>query len=325
MTPLRQRQILQIELASLRGLLHMTPDDPLATPLMQSRVEELEQKIHTLEQRPSLAPTTELFFTEGAALDSDGLEATFTSEILESYQNMVTNHYTAKNYGTPRRSGRRRHEVESQLFLTGLPRGSFGLQLSQPHIQDWVAATNVSQAMLDVSQLVEATVESDQAFETALANFDARVFKPLKRFIVALHAGQSECRLVTGLHETSLNADQITTAYDRVSAADTEERIIRLTGVFGGVITFTWKFDFQPDNASVIFGPLAEEVDDITAKEWNETYTQQRVEAELKESTVLTRTGKKKPTYELLNLNPLTTMPTRRALPPRQPPEKPQT
>lgn len=304
MTPYRQRQILQMELAGTRHLLATTTEDPLATPLLQSRIEEIEIRIRDLEQRPSLAPTAEIFFTDGVALGSEGLEASFTSEVLESYQNVLTNHYTAKHYGTPRRSGRRRRESESQLFLTALPRGSFGLQLSQIQVHDWVAADHVSQAMLDVSKLVEATVESDEAFETALATFDARVFKPLKRFIVALHAGETECRLVTGFHETTLDADQISAAYVRVSAADTEEDTVRLRGVFGGVITFSCKFDFRPDDGELIHGPLGEEVDEETAKSWAENYTQKRVEAELRVSTVVSRTGKKKPSYELLQLHP---------------------
>ena len=309
MTPLRQRQTLQVELSSLRALLQTTPDDPLSTPLMESRAAELEQRIRDIEQRPSLAPTAELFFAEGAAFGSEGLEATFTSEVLESYQNMVTNHYAAKHYGTLKRSGRRRGETETQLFLTALPRGSFGLQLAQPHVEDWVAAGQVSQAMLDLSTLVEATVESDQSFETALSNFDARVFKPLKRFIVALHAGGGNCRVVTGLHETSLNTEQITSAFNRVSAANTDEEEVKMPGIFGGVLTFSCEFDLRPDGAELIRGPLAETVTEATAGAWSQQFTHKHVMATLKISTVITRTGKKKPTYELLALQPLTAAP----------------
>ena len=305
MTPYRQRQMLQMELAGTRHLLATTSEDPLATPLLQSRIDEIEVRIRDLEQRPSIAPTVELFFTHGVALGSEGLEASFTSEVLNSYQNVLTNHYTAKHYGKPRGSGKRRRESESQLFLTALPRGSFGLQLSQIQTHDWIAADNVSKAMQDVSRLVEATVESDEAFEAALTTFDARVFKPLKRFIVVLHAGETEFRLVTGFHETTLNADQISVAHARVSAADTDEDIVQWPGVFGGVTTFSYKFDFRPDNGELIHGPIGEEVTEETATAWNEHYTQKRVKAELKVSTVISRAGKKKPTYELLDLEPL--------------------
>mgnify|MGYP001355555761 CR=1 FL=1 len=204
---------------------------------------------------------------------------------------------------------RRCGETETALFLTALPRGSFGLQLSQPHIEDFVAAANVSQAMLDLSALVEATVESDQAFETALSTFDARVFKPLKRFVFALHAGGGACRLVTGFRETSLSTEQITAAFERVSAANTDEEEVNLPGIFGGVLTFSCEFDFRPDGGELIRGPLAEEVSEATAGGWSQHFTHEHVTAKFKISTVVTRAGKKKPTYELVDLEPLTSAP----------------
>ena len=42
---------------------------------------------------------------------------------------------------------------------------------------------------------------------------------------------------------------------------------------------------------------------------WSQQFTHKHVMATLKISTVITRTGKKKPTYELLDLQPLTTAP----------------
>lgn len=319
MTPLRQRQDLQAELASVKALLHATPTDRLATPLMRGRIEDIEAKIQELELKSPLAPTAELFFRDGPTLGSDGLEVTFTSEVLESYQNMVTNHYAAKHYGTLRRTGRRRGEAETQLFLTGLPRGSFGLELSQPHVADFVTATNLSEAMLQISLLIEATAESDASFETALAEFDARVFKPLKRFIVTLHTGGGDCRFVTGFHETQLSFEQITAAYARVSAADLDEISEKLPGEFGGLLTNSWQFDFCPDGGDWIRGSLAEQVSDTTAADWNLRYTSKRTIAELKVSTVTTREGKKKPSYELFDLKPLDETP-KATKPPPEPP-----
>ena len=122
MTPLRQLQDLQAELASLKSLLQSTPADPLATPLLRGHVEDIEDRIRKLEANPPLTPATELFFREGAAFGTEGLEVTFASGVLESYQTMVSDHYSAKNYGKLRRFGRRRREAETQLFLTALPR-----------------------------------------------------------------------------------------------------------------------------------------------------------------------------------------------------------
>ena len=321
MTPLRKREEMQAELSSLRSLLKHTPTDPLATPMLQGRITNIEHRIKDLENKPPLTPTTELFFRDGPTFHSEGLEATFASGVLESYQNMVSDHYAARNYGKLRRFGRRRREAETQLYLTALPRGSFGLQLSQRHIEDFVAATNLSDAMLQISQLIEATAESDATFQRALADYDTRVFRPLKRFVETLHSGGGDCRIVTGFHETKLDHEQIRDAYDRVAAADLQEDNSILPGVFGGLLTNSWQFDFQPEGGEWLRGTLAEEISDAAAADWNLHYTSKLVLAEIKISTVTTRTGQKKFGYELINLKPINEPPSKpAALPAPKPP-----
>lgn len=316
MTPLRIREEMQAELGGLRSLLKHTPTDRLATPMLQGRIASMERRIQEFEAKPPLLPTTELFFRDGPTFRSEGLEASFASGVLESYQNMVSDHYAAKNYGKLRRVGRRRREAETQLYLTALPRGSFGLQLSQRHVEDFVAATNLSDAMLQISHLVEATAESDASFQRALAEYDTRVFRPLKRFVETLHSGGGECRIVTGFHETKLDREQIRAAYDRVEATDLKEEKEIMPGVFGGLLTNSWNFDFQPDGGDWIRGTLAEEITDATASDWNHLYTSKLVLAEIKISTVITRTGQKKYGYELLNLKPINEPPASKPIPP---------
>lgn len=313
MTPLRQRESLEAELASLEQLLRTTQDDPLATPLLRSRVEELQGKLKALSEHPPLKPETELFFADGPAMGSEGLEVTFTSEVLNSYQNMVTNHYAAKHYGSLRRTGRRRGEDETRLFLTALPRGSFGLQLCQPHVTDFIAANDVSSAMQDISRLIEATATSDEAFEAALADFDARVLKPLKRFITTVHSGGGTCRVITGQRETILTRVQITDAYARITAAVADDEPVTMSGVFGGAQLFSGSFEFQPDTGDLIRGSLDPELSEEVAAAMNRDFTKKRAIAKMNMTTVSTRAGKKKPTYELRALLP-TEAPHRRGV-----------
>ena len=302
MTPFRQRETIQTELSALKVLLHSTPEDPFASPMLKDRIKELESSLAALDPHPSLTPEAEIFFEDGPAIGSEALEVTFTSHILDSYQNMLTNHYAAKHYGILRRSGRRRGEGDTKLYLTALPRGSFGLQLSQPRVQDFVAAQNLSAAMHEISGLVEATAKSDQAFEDSLNAFNPRVLKPLQRFIEALFTSKAACRVVTGDNETKLNLHQVEEAYKRVTSAKEREEVVDVPGVFGGVLTFSWEFDFQPDNGDLICGPLADEVDEETATNWNLHLTHTHTIAKLKRLTVSTRTGDKKSSYELIGL-----------------------
>lgn len=302
MTPFRQRETLETELAGLKALLHAVPEDNFSTPSMKAHIAEIEAAIKTIEERPALAPEAELLFQDGPTLGTEGIDVTFTSNILSSYQNMLRDHYAAKHYGILRRSGRQRGASQAKLYLTALPRGSFGLQLSQPHVQDFVAAQNLSSVMQDISGLIAASAKSDPAFEESLNTFNPRVLKPLQRFIETLYTNKATCRLITGSIETKLNKHQVEQAYDRVTSAKEREEEIELPGVFGGVLTFSWEFDFQPDHGDLICGPLAEEVEESTAAEWNLHLTNTHTLAKLKRLTVSTRSGDKKPTYELVGL-----------------------
>jgi hypothetical protein len=320
MTPCRQRETTQVEITALKALINVTPDDPLAKPMLLEQLTELEASLAALDQRPPLNPETEIFFTGGPTVGARGLEITFTSHILDSYQNMLTNHYSAKHYGTLRRSGRRRGEADTKLYLTALPRGSFGLQLAQPHVDDFVAAGNLSQVMHEVSGLLEASAKSDAAFDESLGTFNPRVLKPLQRFIGTLFNGNAGCRVLTGFNETKLSSHQIEEAYVRVTAATEREETLDLRGVFGGVLTLSWEFDFKPEQGDIIRGAISEDVEESVATEWAHSYTHTETIATLRVVTVSTRTGKKRPTYELVSLKPFGRLPARSANKPSEPP-----
>lgn len=302
MTPVRQRETTQLDIAALKALILATPDDRFAKPMLQQRLAELERALTHIQTRPPTHPETELFFEGGPTVGSEGLDITFTSHILDSYQNMLTNHYAAKHYGTLRRYGRRRGEADTKLYLTALPRGSFGLQLAQPYVDDFVAAEHLSQVMHEVTALVEASAKSDQAFDESLGTFNPRVLKPLQRFIETLFSNKAACRLLTGLNETKLSNQQVEQAYRRVKAATEQEDFMEVQGVFGGLLTFSCEFEFQPDQGDLIKGALSEDVDESTATNWNLNLTHTHTIAKLKAVTVSTRTGKRKPSYELIDL-----------------------
>lgn len=234
---------------------------------------------------------------------------------------MLTNHYAAKHYGILRRSGRRRGEADTKLYLTALPRGSFGLQLTQPHVEDFVAAQHLSSVMHDISALLQASAKSDEAFEESLNTFNPRVLKPLQRFIETLFTSKAACRVVTGFSETKLSQHQMADAYNRVTAATEREDTMDVRGVFGGVLTLSWEFDFQPEQGDIIRGAISQDVEEPTATQWALNYTHTETIAKLRVVTVSTRSGRKRPTYELIDLRPSGRLPTKKAQTPKQKPD----
>ncbi|MEI8291209.1 MAG: hypothetical protein WCH99_17210 [Verrucomicrobiota bacterium] len=340
MTPFREIEMLQAKRVGLQALLdedlvpfllgkmeppqpgepevQLTedPSDLLERSALEHAIGKIDARLKELADKPKINPQAEMFFVDGQVTNHHGLEITFASDMLKSYQNMVTNHYAAKNFGLLRKTGRRHGEADAHLFLTALPRGSFGMQLSQPQITDWVAAGNVSKAMEDLSGLVDAAAESDPAFEGLLLGFNPRVLTPLKEFMKTLNAGGGSFRLVTGMKQVKMNHEKIQEAYWRVSAASSVEREITIPGTFGGITGYSCEFDFRPHVGEVIKGPLAEEITEEDIERMNHDFTFKPAFATLKETTVTTRSGKKKPTFELIRLTLIKETPPAKAIAP---------
>jgi len=119
-----------------------------------------------------------------------------------------------------------------------------------------------------------------------------------------IHGGGDFCS-VTGFHEAPYSPGQITAAFNRVTAADADELTVRLPGVFAGVLTFFWEFDFRPDQGKLIRDPFAGELNEDTVTALILKLTHLRFLAEMRVPTVVTRAGRKKPTCQLLDQMPL--------------------
>jgi hypothetical protein len=235
-----------------------------------------------------------------------GIEAKFASRLLDSYQDMVSNHHGGRLNASMAGSGRRPLEQQSKLFLTALPRGSMGLRLSQPTIEDFVIAQQVSEAMEELTTLVGEAASSDDNFIAALASFHPRVLKPLTRFLAELNEKHSSVTIRSGRKETNLAPEQVSQAYDRVSTIDAKLDTIQLRGIFRGILAESWRYDFVVEDGTVISGRLHEDVTSEQAHDMGR-YFDRRCEAEFTVTTFVTRAGTERRNYELKALSELPT------------------
>ena len=308
MTPLRKKESLQADLVGIEGLLAITPDDPLATPLMQSRASELREEIAKTNGVNTKIPETEIFFGQGPVIGSKGIEAKFAGQVLNRFQDIVSNHFAAKFLGILRRAGRPRGEMDSKLYLTALPTGSFGLQLTQPHVEDFVAAGQLALAMEEITDLVAAAGKDDQTFDQMLESVHGRVLIPLREFLETLSKAGADCKMFSGLKRAELKKEQVTQAYDRAAAAKTKQDDLSLDGTFCGTLLRSGRFEFEPQGQSVLSGWLAEDVSEEQAIEM-ENLVGKPAHALLRATTISTKSGARRPTYELISLKPLEVLP----------------
>jgi hypothetical protein len=300
MSTLTQRSFLQGQILEMDRLLKLAGNHPLMAPSLRQRKQELEQELRTLPQAGK-QPRTVLFFTGQPVVGSRGIDAEFAARVLEPFLEMVKTQYVATKHGNVGARGPRRDEGEAKLLLTGLPRGSFGLELSQPEPHDLFAGEHLADVLVRLTEVIKSAGESDEGFAVAMAEASPRVLQRLKDFFKIVADNQADVRVVSGDLECRLNQRQVAQAFERVSGTETREHDVEKQGTFRGVTLDSRRFDFHADDGEPITGRVGDDVSDDELERMP-TLTNQRCTAQLKETTIVTRSGATRTRYELLRL-----------------------
>jgi hypothetical protein len=301
MIPAREIEANRVEIGELESLIERMPDDPLAKPLLRSRLAALRTDLARIEQAPITKPETELLFAGAPVVGSLGIEAKFAGSILRDYQDILANHHAGAHHGGAGARGRRPGEEESKVYLSALPRGSFGLLLSQQNIEDFVTASQVSDAMGQITDLIHSATSDDASFTNTISEFDPRVLVPLQRFFQTLESNRATVTIRTGRKSLVMNTELVHSGYSRVTSAEkiTEPEV--LTGIFGGLTLGSRNFDFTPHGLPLITGKLKDSVSELEALAMQALFNQE-AQASLECTKIKTLSGYGKPRYELAYL-----------------------
>lgn len=295
-----KREFIQTQILETDRLLELTGDHPLMAPALAQRKAEFERELKELPP-PAREPRTVLFFAGGPVLGTRGIDAQFASNVIDHFLQMVKSQYSAAKHGDVGRRGVRRGESEARLLLTGTPRGSFGLELSQPDSEDFVAAEQLSDVLVQLTKVIEYAGKDDESFAFALDDVSPRVLQRLKEFFKLAFENKARMRIVSGDLECQLDEAAVAQAFDRVSAAETDDQTVEMPGVFRGATHDTWRFDFRSEGGEHVSGRLG---DDVTPDEALEMIRLTDVPsvATIHRTLVTTRSGVLRTRYELIGL-----------------------
>ena len=302
MTTRSQREFLKVQHLELERLLQDVAQHPAMSLNLQQRKTEIEEKLAQLPVG-NKEPRTVLFFSGDPVRGSLGIDASFAGRVLEPFQNMVMNQHACRWHGTLGSRGRRAGESESRLLLTGLPRGSFGLELTKAENNDLFEEDQLSETLAHVTRLIESASKSDEDFAIELDETSPRVVQNLRDFLKVVSEGNAGLRLETGDFRCSLNPLQASEAFTRVSDTKTTDATIHMPGTFRGLLLEDWRFNFVNEDGHKISGKLDDELSGDQAKELQQTYFDLPCIANLVKSTVLFKNGKERTTYTLKGLS----------------------
>ncbi len=304
MTTRAHRDFLKVQLLETQRLKELVGDHPLMSVSFSEREHELKELIAALPLGSKEARTI-LFFSGEPVQGSIGIDASFAGRVLEPFQSMVMADYSDRWHGVVGSRGRRHGESQSRLLLTGLPRGSFGLELARADSDELFQEGQLADTLAHVTKLVESAGRSDEDFAAQLDETAPRVIQNLREFLSVVAKGKAGLRLESGDFRCSMNPIEAGEAFNRVASTITSEAPIQNPGVFKGVLLESWRFDFVTEDNHSVGGKIDENLTEEQVIAMNRHFFNERCLASFLKTTVLFKNGRVRTTYILKQLEPL--------------------
>lgn len=294
------RERLSAQLLDLQRVKKLAAGHPLMMASIAQKEEEISERIASIPHGKKEAKTILSFY--GAPVQgSIGIDASFASRVLEPFQAMVMADYADRWYGGLGSRGRRTGETKSKLLLSGLPRGSVGLELTRAN-DDLFPEDNLADTLSHVARLIESSVKSDADFAAEIAQAEPRLISNLKEFLGVISKGDAGLNLETGDIRLLMTPSQAVEAYNRVASARTDENTVEIVGVFKGALLASWDFDFVTDEGYTIKGKVDEVVSEEQLAGMSKQFLNKTCVAIMLKITVTFRNGVTRIRYVLKGL-----------------------
>lgn len=305
MTTRAQREYLKVQLLDTQRLRKLAGQHPLMSIALAERERELVEKIAALPLGNKEARAV-MFFSGEPVQGSMGIDASFAGRVLEPFQSMVMADYADRWHGVVGARGRRHGEAESRLLLTGLPRGSFGLELTRADNDELFEEDQLADTLAHVTKLVESAGRSDEDFANELNETAPRVIQNLREFLEVVAKGKAGLRLESGDFRCSLDPLQANEAFNRVAGTTTDEAPLKVQGVLKGVLLESRRFDFVTHENHRIGGKIDESLSEEQIITMAREFFNERCIASFLRTTVLFKNGRVRTTYLLNGLMTIT-------------------
>lgn len=301
MTTRTQREFLKVQLVETQRLRELAGDHPIMSISLAEREDELQEQIASLPLGKKEARTV-LFFSGEPVQGSKGIDANFAGRVLQPFQSMVMADYADRYHGVVGARGPRPGEAQSRMLLTGLPRGSFGLELTRADDDELFGEEQLADTLSHVTRLVESASRSDEDFAAELDQTDPRVIQNLREFLEVIAKGRAGLRLESGDFRCAMTPIEANEAYNRVKGTITSDEQIQIQGVLKGVLLESWRFDFVTEDNHAIGGKIDENLTEDQVVALNREFFNTRCIAAMTKTTVLFKNGRVRTTYLLTGI-----------------------
>jgi hypothetical protein len=301
MTLRRTREHLKVQILETERLLQGIADHPGMRFAFEERLEELKQQ---LDEIPINAkePSVTILFSGSPVWGSAGIDATFISKVILPFQKMVHADFIQRGLRKAADRGQLKSADDAQLFLTALPKGSFGVELSRIEEGSLFNEDLISDSLANVSRLIASSAKSDEDFAGELEHSSQRVINGLRQFLKIVADDDAGVTIESGSIRASLQPTEVKSAYTRVTETATEQKEEQIKGVLKGILLESRKFDFVDTEGRMITGTLTSELSEEDAANLISSFFNKECWGIFQKTTISLKGGRIKDAFILNNI-----------------------
>lgn len=203
---------LKSDLVGLRRLLSKrTPEsDPIGYLQYSSRIQELEEQVGLLDQNPPQKASIALLFSGDPVQGSRGIGASFAGKAVNLFQELVSKQFANLEQGIMAPVGPVPFRGSSDLLVTDVARGSFGVVLEEADRNESLTNSELQVAVHKVAEDIKQTAQTDAtAFEEFVGDVDSRYFSALGQLFKLLDDSKATIRMVDHDQEIELDSQSV--------------------------------------------------------------------------------------------------------------------
>ncbi len=295
-------QQLKAQIVDTERMLKLVGEHPL---MAESLNEKLNYIKNQLEKFPKdlIEPKITLLFSGGAVKGSLGIKSKFVSKTIKPIQELIKTQASLIRFGEIGKRGQSKKSANTDLYLTALPTGSFGIELSQLESNDLFDELDVANGIQNVMKLIDAVATSDEKFEEAIENIPQRNLSNLRDFLKVVSSEDSILKMESGNFGIVICEERIRQAFERVDYNKNKENDIIVSGVLRGILLDSGKFEVITDEGKSITGFINSEITEEQLIQFDIEFLNKPCNIHMFEHKISFKTGKEKTNYELLDIS----------------------
>lgn len=291
----------KVQILDTQRMLDLVGGHPIMSKSFQEKLIFLKQKLENFPKN-YIEPKIRLLFSGGAVKGSIGIKSKFVSKTISPIQELVKTQTAIVRFGDVGKRGRAKKSNSSDLYLTSLPVGSFGVELSQLESNDLFDEQDVATAIHQVMELILAATSSDEAFEEAIEHTPKRNLNNLKSFLKQVDEENSILKIESGSYGINISEEQIHQGFERVNLTINEDEQLIVKGVLRGFLLDSGKFEISTEEGRTITGIISPELSEEQILEYDKEFMNTNCIVHLKFYKTIFTSGNEKSSYELLEI-----------------------